>query len=81
MSDTSEGDYTEGRMAYIDLLVHTLSQHEKRLDDLINRLEVSLNGKEPRSNSIENIIFTKIEIPYNRPVQDLTKILETITSK
>lgn len=81
MSDTPEGDYTEGRMAYIDLLVHTLTQHEKRLDDLINKFEVSLSVKEPRFDSIENIIYTKIEIPYNRPVQELTKILETITSK
>ena len=81
MRDGSEGEYTEGRMAFIDLLIETLTQHEKKLDDLINRLEGSLVGREYSPKTKENIIFTRIEVPNNRPIQELIKILETLTSK
>ena len=82
MIDASDREKTEGRMAYIDLLVETLNQHEKTLDELILRLERSLvSDNRGRPKKHENVTYTKIEIPYNRPIKELITILETLTSK
>ena len=81
------------RVEYLDLLAATLTKHEKTLDSLIERLEKTLSaliraGQQTtreapatREDSPKVITYSTIEIPYNRPVEELTKILETLTSK
>jgi hypothetical protein len=83
------GDANDKTIEYLDLLTATLTQHEKTLDTLIEKLEkASKNltisqrtGDAPviSKEAPEVFTYTKIEIPYNRPVEELTKILEALT--
>ena len=83
------GDANDKTIEYLDLLTATLTQHEKTLDTLIEKLEkASKNltisqrtGDAPviSKEAPEDFTYTKIEIPYNRPVEELTKILEALT--
>jgi len=97
MSKRSRSGSGENGMAYLDLLASTLTEHEKTLDTLIEKLEkVSENltslvqrrrppGKgETKPGAVqeeapETIIYMKIR--YGRSVEELTKILETLTEK
>lgn len=84
------------QMAYLDLLTSVLTQHEKTLDSIIGRLEKASGnlmktllqakerGETPPSTTDkrevrETITYMKIDI--NRPVDELTKILESLTAK
>jgi len=90
MSDENTNDKS---IEYLDLLAATLTQYEKALDSLIEKLEkasdalVKTVSQQPRKATIiqeetaDAITFTKIEIPYNRPIEEITKILETLTAK
>lgn len=84
------GDTNDKTIEYLDLLTATLTQHEKTLDTLIEKLEkasrnlMTINqqtGEAPviSKEAPEVFTYTKIEIPYNRPVEELTKILEALT--
>jgi len=97
MSKRSRSGSGENGMAYLDLLASTLTEHEKTLDTLIEKLEkVSKNlatvaqqrslpaGAETKVGAVqeeapETIIYMKIR--YGRSVEELTKILETLTEK
>jgi len=89
-------DAKDERMAYTDLLVATLNQHEKTLSNLIERLErmsskLMRTGQERtgeggeiktftvRERAPEVITYMQIEV--NRPVEELTKILETLVKE
>lgn len=65
------------RMAYLDLLVQTLQEHEKNLDQLIGKLEVitsnlikavEMSDRNPIDRSIENKKVSRLvdakEIPF-----------------
>jgi len=80
------------RMAYMDLLVATLNQHEKTLSKLIERLEgtssklmrtgrVKGEENEIKTSAVREgapEVITYIQIEVNRPIEELTKILETL---
>ena len=88
-------DTEDKRMAYMDLLVATLNQHEKTLSHLIEKLERTSNkltrtdrvaGEEGeiktftgRERAPEVITYMQIEV--NRPVEELTKILEALVKE
>ena len=40
---------SEGRMEYLDLLIKVLEEHEKKLDDVISRLECLIIGVAEKS--------------------------------
>jgi len=84
-------------LAYLDLLASTLTQHEKTLDRLIEKLEkasselskltqqrgvgqrVETKISAVQAEAPEVITYVKIEI--NRPIEEITRILETLTAK
>jgi len=84
-------------LAYLDLLASTLTQHEKTLDRLIEKLErasselskltqqrgegqrVETKISAVQAEAPEVITYVKIEI--NRTIEEITKILETLTAK
>jgi len=79
------GDEDKGRAAFLDLLINTLAQHEKSLDQLTERLETLIHemkgkGKEGKEGEAEaepeTITFIKIEV--KRPIEEIIKILETL---
>jgi hypothetical protein len=86
-------DEKDNRMAYMDLLIATLNQHEKNLSDYVGRLEMISNKLSKtdqvtreeseiktftvKEGSPEAITYIKIEV--NRSIDDLTKILATLT--
>jgi len=83
------------RLAYLDLLASTLTEHEKALDALIEKLEKTTDSlmKIARQRGLprgeaevsaveeapESIIYIKIK--SGRSVEELTRILETLTEK
>lgn len=81
----STDDTRDRSFEYLDLLVTTLTQHEKTLDNLIEKLGKVLSQTNVSTVTKEEtprvITFTKIEIPYNRPIEELTRLLETLSTK
>jgi len=87
----------ENGMAYLDLLASTLTEHEKTLDTLIEKLEkVSKNlasiaqRRSPSGRGETKVSAVQEEAPetiiymkirYGRSVEELTKILETLAEK
>jgi uncharacterized coiled-coil protein SlyX len=93
-------------LAYLDLLASTLTQHEKTLDRLIEKLEKAsselskLTQEKGEDQKVETKregqkvetkisavqarapeIITYVKIEINRPIEEITEILETLTSK
>lgn len=86
------------RLAYLDLLASTLTEHEKALDALIEKLEKTTDSlvkmarqrvlpqrgevevsAVPEEEAPETIIYLKIK--SGRSVEELTRILKTLTEK
>ncbi len=84
-------------IAYLDLLASTLTQHEKTLDRLIEKLEKAsgelskLTQQKGEGQKVETKIsavqagapevITYMKIDINRSIEEITKILETLTGK
>jgi len=87
----------QGRSSYLDLLIATLSEHEKTMDRLIEKMEKlsrdllkahgrldtkvinQKGGAKKKSPDIEDSgTITYMKIKINRPVDQITKILETL---
>lgn len=83
------------RFAYFDLLAATLTEHEKKLDTLIEKLDDMVNKigdgatkerpKVPiqKSSSEERPpeVLTYMKIEIARPIHEIIKILETLAKK
>lgn len=71
-----------GRTGYLDLLIATLMEHEKKVDSLVGRLkeiaeELSaiVNGKAAESDS-ETLVYMKIRV--DRPIDEILKIIKSL---
>ena len=91
LSNDRDADERSAQFAYLDLLATTLTEHEKSLDSLIERLEEiseRLSGMlEERGQNdaqrvavekgaAETLVYMKLRI--NRPVEELTVILDSL---
>lgn len=87
----SEGNEDKARYAYLDLLAGTLTEHEKNLSELIEKLEVIhetfskvgklAESKEPdtkdvKKDSAETLIYMKLKI--DRSTEELKQILDSL---
>jgi len=95
--DTEEKEKPRKVLAYLDLLASTLMQHEKTLDRLIEKLEKAsieiskLTQEKGEGGRVETKIsavpagapevITYVKIEINRPIEEITKVLETLTAK
>ena len=84
-------------LAYLDLLASTLTQHEKTLDRLIEKLEkasIELSKLTQQKGEGERVeakisavqagapeVITYMKIEINRPIEEVIKILETLKAK
>ena len=87
----SEGNEDKARYAYLDLLASTLTEHEKNLSELIEKLEVIhetfskvgklTESKEPGKTAVmkdssETLIYMKLKI--DRSTDELKQILDSL---
>jgi len=84
-------------LAYLDLLASALTQHEKTLDRLIEKLEKAsielskLSQQRGEGQRVETKIsavqagppevITYVKIEINRPIEEVIRILEALTAK
>ena len=84
-------------LAYLDLLASTLTQHEKTLDRLIEKLEKAsselskLTQQRGEGQRIETKIsaveaeapevITYMKIEINRSIEEIIRVLEALTAK
>jgi len=84
-------------LAYLDLLASALTQHEKTLDRLIEKLEKAsielskLSQQRGEGQRVETRIsavqagapevITYVKIEINRPIEEIIRILEALTAK
>ena len=74
------------QFAYLDLLVSTLTEHEKALDRIIERLEgitqnlteIAQHAKTTKTppGEPESLVYIKMNI--KRPIEEVKKILESL---
>ena len=91
LSNDRDADERSAQFAYLDLLATTLTEHEKSLDSLIERLEeiserlsVMLEEREQddvqraavEKGAAETLVYMKLRI--NRPVEELRAILDSL---
>lgn len=93
----TDDNVRDRRLAYLDLLASTLTQHEKTLDQLIEKLEKISEGliKVLQKKGVRKrgeieisargeeapVTITYMKIDVNRPTEELTKVLETLMGK
>ena len=79
-----------GRSGYLDLLITTLTEHEKNMDRLIERIEKltqdlqnvlkefqkEMGKRISASPKTETITYMKINL--NRPTEEIIKIIKTL---
>jgi len=80
----------KGRSSYLDLLVSVLREHEKSLDELVEKMEKlteelskalqktgeALKTAANKPENYETLIYLKLKI--NRPIEDVTRILKAL---
>ena len=81
----------KGRSSYLDLLVSVLREHEKSLDELVEKMETlteelskalrktgeeTLKTAATKPENSETLIYLKLKI--NRPIEDVTRILKAL---
>jgi hypothetical protein len=71
-----------GRTSYVDLLISTLTEHEKTLSRLIDRLEkvegllAEEAGAKAAALGSDTLVYMKVKL--NRPVDEAVKIIESL---
>jgi len=73
-----ERDERRGRSSYLDLLISTLMEHEKKMDSLVERLQkvakdLSTIHEEDNSNTL---IYMKIKTDHS--IDEIVKIIESL---
>jgi len=77
------GSEERGRTSYVDLLISTLTEHEKTLSSLIDRLEKvegllaeEAGAKAAAAPGSDTLVYMRIKL--NRPVDEAVKIIESL---
>ena len=80
----------KGRSSYLDLLVSVLREHEKSLDELVEKMETlteelskalrktgeTLKTAATKPENSESLIYLRLKI--NRPIEEVTQILKAL---